>query len=180
VLIDTGSHTLDRVLWWFDGAVVTLEAYEDNAHGGVESDCVLHLSLAWRGRTIPVRVELSRTRRLRNTFQVLAAHGWIETPVNVPHQAWLSDRRLGDAAPMALDLRPGAAADHQHATYFVRQLQDFCAAVRTGTTPRNAAATALPVVRLIEQCYAARAPLAEPWVQLGRDQPLLDRAEVRV
>lgn len=178
VLIDTGSHTLDRILWWFDGATVSVEAYMDNAHGGVESDCVVHLSLLWRGRTIPVRAELSRTRQLRNTFQVFTTCGSIETPVNVPHRAWLSDRRLSDGTtPIALDLRPETLTDHKIGTYFVRQFQDFCAAIRTGAMPRNAASTVLPTVRLIESCYAVRTSLEEPWVCLGLDRPLLTPTE---
>ena len=103
VLIDTGSHTLDRVLWWFGNPKANVESYYDNSVRGVETDCEVRFSIPWQGRPIPVRVELSRTRTLRNTFQVFTSFGMIEAPANVPDKAWFLDRRLSSATS---DARP--------------------------------------------------------------------------
>src|SRR5713226_7943556 len=42
VLMDTGVHTLDQLLWWM-GDIDSLEYYDDN-YGGVEAECELHLT----------------------------------------------------------------------------------------------------------------------------------------
>ena len=178
VLIDTGSHTLDRILWWFGGPEVTLESYLDNSYGGVETDCEIRFSIPWRDRQIPARVELSRTRTLRNTFQVYSSFGVIESPANVPDKAWLTDRRLSchlDASqPIPLDLsaQPEAKGGVRQSP-FERQLGDFCRAIVTDEEPLNAGATVVPVVRLIESCYAGCQRMPEPWVDLGLDRTFL-------
>ena len=43
VLADTGAHVLDTVLWWL-GDWDKVE-YHDDAHGGVEADCLLKLTM---------------------------------------------------------------------------------------------------------------------------------------
>ncbi len=62
VLIDTGAHTLDSLLWWL-GDVRSLDYFDDN-YGGVEADCLLQLQMESGATGV---VELSRTRKLRNT-----------------------------------------------------------------------------------------------------------------
>ena len=172
VLIDTGSHTLDRLLWWFGSPEVLLESYYDNSYSGVETDCEMRLSMPWRGRQIPVRVELSRTRTLRNTFQVFMSHGMIESPVNDPTKAWFLDQRLNSptskAAPVSINLSsPAESLGADIASYFKHQLSDFCAAIMTGKEPLNVGKTVVVVVRLIESCYATRQAMSEPWVHSG-------------
>ena len=182
VLIDTGSHTLDRILWWFGSPEVGLASYRDNSYGGVETDCEVHFTIPWRGREVPVRVELSRTRTLRNTFQVFTSHGMIEAPANVPDQAWFVDRRLitgpSGPEPIPLDLSAQEGARNGgRRPYFQRQLVDFCRAVREGGTPVNAGETVVPLVRLIERCYAERQSMPEPWVDCGLDRTMIDLEE---
>lgn len=179
VLIDAGSHTLDRLLWWFGGSEITLESYCDNSASGVETDCEMRFSILWRGRQIPIRVELSRTRTLRNTFQVFMSSGMVESPVNHPTRAWFVDKRLSSAVdpaqPVFIDLTsPTEASRAEIRSYFRDQLIDFCMAIRAGRQPLNAGETVLPVVRLIESCYAVRQDMPEPWVEFGLDYQLLN------
>src|SRR5262249_52888377 len=61
VLMDTGVHTLDQLLWWL-GDVNSFEYYDDN-YGGVEAECELHLTFKSGVEGI---VELSRMRNLPN------------------------------------------------------------------------------------------------------------------
>ena len=184
VLIDTGSHTLDRLLWWFSSPEATLESYYDNSDSGVETDCEIHFSVPWQDCQIPVRVELSRTRTLRNTFQLFTSFfGTIESPVNIPDKAWFVDRRLSSptaaAVPVQLDLSTQPEPlDARSQSYFESQLSDFCAAIRTGEAPLNAGATVIPVVRLIESCYAERQPMPEPWVRFGMERIFFSTEEV--
>src|SRR5262249_29764820 len=80
VLIDTGSHTLDQLLF-FLGTVPELLEYRDNAYGGVETDCELRLRLRCGDREVEGHVTLSWTRELRNVFQLDFTHGRVELPV---------------------------------------------------------------------------------------------------
>ena len=71
--MDTGAHTLDLVTWWL-GEVASLD-YRDDAEGGVEADCVLQCNMA-SGAT--GRIELSRTRELRDTIRINGTKGFVE------------------------------------------------------------------------------------------------------
>jgi len=73
VLVDTGAHTLDFVLWCL-GDVASVEYYDDNL-GGMEAECTLHLQMKNGARGI---VELSRLRNLRNTAIISGEKGEIE------------------------------------------------------------------------------------------------------
>jgi predicted dehydrogenase/putative NADH-flavin reductase len=76
VLLNTGSHVLDTLLWWFgDGSVAD---YADDAAGGVEADVLLHLALGNGGRAV---VELSVTRNLRNTAILRGNRASLEVPL---------------------------------------------------------------------------------------------------
>ena len=73
VLVDTGAHTLDFVLWCL-GDVASVEYYDDNL-GGVEAECILHLQMKGGAKGV---VELSRLRNLRNTAIISGENGEIE------------------------------------------------------------------------------------------------------
>lgn len=73
VLVDTGAHTLDFVLWCL-GDVASVEYYDDNL-GGVEAECILHLQMKSGAKGV---VELSRLRNLRNTAIISGEKGEIE------------------------------------------------------------------------------------------------------
>jgi predicted dehydrogenase len=64
VLIDTGAHTLDLMLWWL-GEVKAFEYFDDQIDAdGVEADCLMRIvTTSGADGTL----ELSRTRNLRNT-----------------------------------------------------------------------------------------------------------------
>ncbi len=181
VLIDTGSHTLDRLLWWFPKSEVMLDSYHDNSECGVETDCEIRFYVLWKGHQIYVRAELSRTRTLRNTFQIFMSSGMIEVPANIPDRGWFLDHRLSklaeDIKPLSFDLSDQINGRTTIQSYFRYQLRDFCAAIKTGKEPLNAGSTVIPVVLLIESCYAKRQILQEPWVNFGMDRILLNTKE---
>ena len=183
VLIDTGSHTIDRILWWFGSPKANLVSYCDNSYGGPETDCEVRFSIQWQNRRIPIRVELSKARTLRNTFQIFTSFGMIEAPANVPDKAWFNDRRLSSPAHTSwlIHLDIGSQADGSGRgilSCFQDQIRDFCAAIRTGKEPLNAAQSVIPLVRLIESCYSNRQAMPEPWVEFGMDHVLLNTEEV--
>ncbi|MDQ2673523.1 MAG: Gfo/Idh/MocA family oxidoreductase [Chloroflexota bacterium] len=156
VLLDFGVHLLDLLLWWFGdmGAI----AYRDDAAGGIETECDAELELA---NGAPVRLELSRTRALRDTVVVECERVTVELGVFEPVLVRFTPR--GSAVAMTGGV-PDAAFDRAPlAAVFGRQLADFVAAVRGDGPPAVDGRDGRRVVALAEACYAARHPLRQPW-----------------
>ena len=160
VLVDTGAHTLDLVLWWL-GDVASLEYYDDG-YGGVEANCELRLGMQSNARGM---VELSRTRRLRNTAIIEGTKGKIEVGMDT-NQFSL---HLGDHPTVMLSgmVRADDAsnAEAQPPTALIRcQLDDWVKAIHNGGTPLASGEQGRQSVALIESCYEKRKQLEFPWV----------------
>jgi predicted dehydrogenase len=156
VLLDLGVHVTDLLLWWL-GDYESI-AYADDAMGGVESNCAIQVKFA-AGTT--ARIEISRTRNLRNSCIFTGTRGrleielWSENPklrldLN-GHHAHLSGRLGGDG--VVLDC--GRALERQIEN-FAQAIQDGCEPIVTGQEGRRA-------IQFIESCYRERRPLQEPW-----------------
>jgi len=143
VLLDIGTHVLDQLALWLGPLEMT--AYQDDAHGGLEADCALEL----RAGTVPVSVELSRTRRLRNTAVVRCEAGTIEAPLPQPGPVVVE---LADGRRHVLD------TGGSYEAAFEEQLRAFLAGA-----PVAGGEDGLAAVALVEAAYARREPLPEPW-----------------
>jgi len=156
VLVDTGSHVLDALLWWLGDWESVI--YYDDAEGGLDANCELHLRLR-NGAT--GTVELSRTRRLRNTFILRGRRGTIDVSAGAKSAVRL---RVGDHQVFleGTAIREGVGPENLHDA-LRRQLEDFAGAVRHGQPPLVPAAEGMRSVDLIEECYESRRPLALPW-----------------
>lgn len=166
VLVDTGAHTIDRVLWVMGGEVELL-SYEDNSQGGLETDCVVATVVKHDAAEVPLRVVLSRTRLLKNRFLFSFEHGRLEIPANDPSRAWFVDERLSktpDCDGFRIETRPlDLDADLGPAPYFEAQLASFAESIKSGAVPLNDGRSTLPCVKLTEECYAKRSAMPEPW-----------------
>lgn len=129
VLLDTGSHTLDTLLWQI-GEARALD-YQDDALGGVEADALLQLQLP-NGAT--GAVELSRTRNLRNTAILTGSRGQVEVSL---HRNEIIRARPEKLVLFELDGRSGAKMpnEHLHQDMFKRELEDWLQAIHSGGTP---------------------------------------------
>jgi predicted dehydrogenase len=165
VLADFGVHVLDLLLWWL-GDWTDVD-YRDDAQGGIESDC--ELSLAFRsGVTGPITgtitgtIEISRTRNLSNTCLFEGERASLEVGIWDPDptiRLLLKDREVALAGRAR---RPeGSEIDFLEA--FVRQIDDFAAAVRERREPHVPGREGRRSQELIEACYARRQPLELPW-----------------
>jgi predicted dehydrogenase len=156
VLADAGAHVLDLVLWWF-GQWRAL-SYRDDARGGVEADCLIELEMQ---NGVRGRIELSRTRTMRNTCVIRGAYGTIEVGTKtdaVVSLTWnggpvLSGRPISDAmAP------PKSLVD-----LFEPQLEQFVRAIKHGECPAVTGYEGRRSIELIEACYRTRQPWRLPW-----------------
>lgn len=160
VMMDTGAHTLDTLLWWLgetDGA-----QYRDDAAGGVEADCLIELRMRSGATGI---VELSRTRRLRNTARIEGERGTIEVGMG------------GNDFCLRLNGSPyfvrgcigseqvPQGETQQYPDLIGAQLKDWTQAVRTRGAPAVSAREALASIELIETCYQTRRAWVLPWAQ---------------
>jgi predicted dehydrogenase len=156
VLADIGIHTLDLLLWWLGDA--TDVAYRDDARGGVEADCELRLELASGASAV---VELSRLRRMRNSYVVTGERGTLEIGIGVDPEI-----RIGTGSDVfslqGNALRAGRRDGSLHAV-FERQLADFVQAIESNAPPFVPGTEGARAVRLIEACRRVRELLVHPW-----------------
>jgi predicted dehydrogenase/nucleoside-diphosphate-sugar epimerase len=177
VLIDIGSHVLDLLLYLFPGPFGVLES-RDNSLGGVETDSLLRLRLERDGRPVEGRVELSRTRKLRNTLRVICERGTLELRVGeryevavIPHDVRLEDPVLGE--PRGYTLQASWVDEPEATGYeaYREVIDDWLRAIHSSCPPRLDASSSQRTVALIEAGYRVAGKLDEPWVWEGIPQP---------
>jgi predicted dehydrogenase len=156
VLMDTGSHALDLVRWWF-GAPEEWEYYDD-AQGGVEANC--ELRLRYRD-DVHGRIVLSRTDVLGERYTIRARHGTLSTAPDAESPVQLD---LDSFSVVGAIGTPSVPALAQSLAAVLEDLfEDFRDAVVSGRPPRVAAADAVDVVAWMEECYARARPLVREW-----------------
>ena len=155
VLMDTGAHTLDLVTWWL-GDVASLD-YRDDGDGGVEADCILELQTA-KGAT--GRIELSRTRSLRNTIRINGTRGFVEVHLYKNEVVAGSDNALA----FTHDGHSGSSMEPQFfPELFDAELRDFMIASEGRTQAGVTGWDGVKSVDVIERAYKARQPLKPAW-----------------
>jgi nucleoside-diphosphate-sugar epimerase/predicted dehydrogenase len=157
VLTDTGTHTLDLLQWWLGGLDVL--TYCDDNQGGVEADCILEVRLPSGGGG---RIEISRTRQLRNSARIGGTRGFVEVHLH-------KNEVLG-GSPETLDFAHDGVGPRQLVPQFAAdlveaELMDFKSTILEPDWVGVPGSDGLPSVELIERCYAIRQPLLDPWAQ---------------
>lgn len=157
VLADFGVHVLDLLLWWL-GDWTEVE-YWDDAQGGLESDCDMRLTLRSGASGT---VEISRTRNLRNSCVFEGERATLEVGV------WDSDPLIrlsisGSEISLAGQARTPGSSGLDFREVFIRQIDDFAAAVQEGREPFVPGREGRRSLDLIDACYAKRRFLELPW-----------------
>ena len=160
VLIDLGVHVLDLVTWWF-GDAESLE-YWDNDRGGVESDCLLHITMASGGEGV---IEFSRTRLLRNTAIIVGDQGTLEVDLNSSDFILSLEESRTGITGSAFSGNPATGTEQDPIDLFVAQHDDWLDAARAGGSPAVSAMEARRSLALIVDCYARRQVLELPWIE---------------
>jgi predicted dehydrogenase/nucleoside-diphosphate-sugar epimerase len=164
VLIDIGSHLIDELLHVVPGRG-TVESYEDNSRGGIETDCLLHLVLDTSHGQLPVRMELSRTRELRGSIRVECEDATLELrrPDFTQVIVHRSSRDGQDEPPFTLTAEWRGTGEYVGYQAFRDQIDDWLTGINEGREPVLSGRSVVPVVRTIEECYQKRRDLVEPW-----------------
>jgi predicted dehydrogenase len=162
VLVDTGSHMLDLLLWWI-GDAVDVE-YRDDSLGGVEADCCLSLVLKSANGPVEGAVTLSRLRKLSNTAVVAGDRFTIEYNLSTVDKVRIwpstSDCRI---LPFVLDT--SSVPSQSWDDVYKEQLESFGRSINDPGESLVSSESALGNVALIERCYRERQPLDLPWMR---------------
>jgi predicted dehydrogenase len=179
VLVDTGAHTVDRALWLLDADKVSIQRYADDNRGGIETDCELDLMVPWRGHDIPIHIGLSRTRFLKNTFEISFEHGRLVVPANHPSEARVYDERFSSGLnSFCVDTAKDFALPGKGpAPYFLLQFKAFCKAIHGSGGLINSGASVVACIQTIESCYEKREIMAESWSDVERVNSLVRLGE---
>jgi predicted dehydrogenase len=173
VMADTGTHVLDLLLWWF-GDVARFE-YWDDAAGGVEADALLNIEMA---NGVTGRVEMSRTRDMRNSCIIRGEHGTLEVGTKTDSTVTITPAH-GHASLTGRASAPNQPPPGNLSDLFAWQMADFVRAVSTGTAPLVPGSEGRRSVEVLEACYRQRQPLVFPFESLLVDIPSSRRATAK-
>jgi predicted dehydrogenase len=163
VLIDYGVHVLDSLVDWF-GPVVRFEYQDDDWGSGIEANVLLDLDHNGRYGEVKGRVRLSRTYELPNHLVVHGSACRSELPAS-DTSVVLLHRRLAERE-VAMTLRLPASNRGLLSNSFYKQLENFVRSIQAAELPVVDGWQALSILELIEQCYAQRRRIPEPWSEL--------------
>jgi predicted dehydrogenase len=166
LLLDIGVHVIDLLVWWL--GLPESVSYEDDAMGGVEANCRIHMAFAGG---VAAHVRLSRDWPLSNRCIVEGERGWMALEANEADSLQLGY----DATPLVLGVRlheparPGrppqlgrVAGDFHRS--FLDQLVNVLAAVRGNAPLAVPGEEGLRSLEVIERCRRDRRLMAMPWL----------------
>lgn len=157
VLLDVGVHVLDLVCWWF-GEPTSL-AYEDDAMGNLEANCLLRLSFPGG---LAGEVRLSRDTAMANRYVIQFERGEVSWAVGDGNHLDLRLNGLPVQWRSELWSNNAPAATYHHA--FVHQLLNVVAAARGTEALLVPGEEGIRSLRLIDTCYRSRRLMAMPWL----------------
>ena len=164
-LIDFAVHLIDSLIDWF-GPVTRFEYQDDDWGSGIEANAILELHHSGQIGPVKGQVRVSRTYPLCNRLLIRGTKAQAEIPSDDPDTVVIR-RQIGQGH-LSETLR---LPDFPHTTTFYKQLDNFVESIRGNQKLVSNGWQALRVIELIEQCYANRRRIPEPWseVALGSD-----------
>jgi predicted dehydrogenase/nucleoside-diphosphate-sugar epimerase len=154
VLMASGSHFLDRMLFFFPN--VKLVEYSDDNRGGVESNCIARFVCDDNGRTFQGKVTLSKSHRLSNRLNIVGEKGSLVIAEG--------EKQSVSFIPLDGTLRHQITRNSNSShDYYQVQLDDFVDAIEQKRPPLVPGAEAAGSIRVIEECYLNAKALPEPW-----------------
>jgi predicted dehydrogenase len=160
VISDTGPHLIDLLLWITGSQSAEIIGCWDDNWGGVAANAVVEIAIETSSRRAEGKIELSFTRRLRNTLRLYGDTGCLEAPT-VGGDELLFYPGNEHAEPMVL--KPQNAIPRKWHEQFTTQLANFADSIIDGTKRYVSADEALTTMTLIRQCHSLRKPTAQPW-----------------
>jgi predicted dehydrogenase len=164
VLIGTGTHFLDRMLYWF-GEPQSFR-YADDSFGGVEANCCAEFFYDNESGRFSGTMQLSTVVNLKNRLVVDTSEAILELSENETESVRVFPR---NNPGVQIEVFPAGHPGSAKLDYFQVQLEEFALAVRRKTKVTVDHWSAARSVKLVEAMYRDRTQLAEPWL-LYRDK----------
>jgi predicted dehydrogenase len=159
-LLDYGVHLLDSLIDWF-GPVADFDYQDDDWGSGIEANAILELRHSGQNGSVKGRVRVSRTYPLSNRLLLRGSEADAEIP-SEDADSIIIRRQVGDNKLSETLRLPDLAST----TTFYKQLDNFIESIRGNQKLISDGWQALRVIELIEQCYAHRRRIPEPWSEV--------------
>jgi predicted dehydrogenase len=160
-LIDFGVHLLDSLFEWF-GPAVQVDYQDDDWGSGIEANAILELQHSGPSGAVKGQVRVSRTYHLRNRLEIRGTKAHAQIPADDPDTVVLH-RQVGQSELSDTFRLPNFPAT----TTFYKQMDNFIESIRGNQKLESNGWQALRVIKLIEQCYANRRRIPEPWSEVA-------------
>ncbi|MFN2446045.1 MAG: Gfo/Idh/MocA family oxidoreductase [Vicinamibacterales bacterium] len=178
VLFDLGVYIVDLLLWWLgEPASFT---YEDDAMGGLEANCRLHIAYRTGGRGM---VRLSRDWETQNRYVFRFEAATVIYKVGQANRLSVSVNGVPFVLCGELMMSGNGqdAVDSPTRTWpqsFTEQIRNVVAAMRGRQELRVPGAEAICSLRFIESCYRTRTLMKMPWLTREETDTALELARV--
>jgi predicted dehydrogenase len=168
VLLDTGIHAIDLLLWWF-GEPRSL-TYEDDSMGGLEANCRLNLDYG----TFAGSLQLSWDFEMPTGYLFEFENAWIQWHPYAADQIAIGFPGMADAVQGSL-ISSNVMDKHiwkpkiplAYYQSFLPQWLNVIAAIEGREALRVPGDEAIKTLSLVEKCYACRTFMEPPWLSDG-------------
>ena len=161
-LIDTGSHLIDLLRFWF-GNAVSVREYLDDASGGVEASCEARLIVQVPEHPIDVTLQVTAIEPFPSRIEIVGSSGTLFLRRSESIRLVIDYNQKGSASVFTPEVLAQSQAPVSGLEYFRTQLEWFFESIQKKTTPLATATDGLEVQNTIEACYAKKRFRLRPW-----------------
>ena len=133
---------------------------KDDNLGGIEANALIDLAVEGSSQRSKGSIELSYTRRLRNTMIFFGERGSLEAETVGAKQAHFYPSGQNDEP---LVLMPCNQEPRKRNEEFGLQLSNFADSIINSSRKYVLAEEAITTMSVVEECYGARRLLVQPW-----------------
>ena len=162
VVDDTGTHLIDLILWILGSQKAHIIECRDDNWGGIEANANIKMYIELQSHRIEGRIDLSFTRKLRNTIRIFGENGCLETSTVGSKKVRFFPSGITDE-PITLFSPNMKYKKNQD---FIIQVSNFADSIINGSVKYVPAKEAVKIISLIEECYQIRKPTAQAWEKL--------------
>jgi predicted dehydrogenase len=159
VLVVSGTHFLDRMLYWFGEPKEII--YRDDSFGGVEANCKAELFFENDLGKFSGTFFMSKTIKLKNKFTLDSEHYFCELGESESDKITAFPK---NDSGLKMELFPVVLEEYQKSkNYFQVQIDEFADNIIQKGRITVDGWFAARSVKLIEEMYRKRLQLDEPW-----------------
>lgn len=160
VLVVSGTHFLDRMLYWFGEPKKVI--FRDDSYGGVEANCKAEMIFENDLGKFTGTFFMSKTIKLSNKFTLDSEHYKCELGESESEKITLFPK---NDPSMKMEISPNTVNPHQNSTdYFQIQFDEFADNIIQKGEITVDGWFAARSIKLIEEMYNNRLQLDEPWI----------------